>query len=260
MAANMLEALIPAAADETVGGIIDALADPVVELVDSIASALEVYDGEDAKSDGKKAEKAERVEKAKIQAPTAAKATIGGVERIVGGWAEYVVSRRRAGWEISKTRPNTNYAGRTVIGAADVVSSINRPLALQDAIGLFSTALKTYEQKLPTLVRGGAEIARAPALSAGDFEGIDVTDFDELHDAAVSASGAAAAAGSSGGPGRPPRPPAWPALPTRAVSTADDPAVLRLESAVLPYVSALETYQAAVASHLDKAAAAIAAQ
>lgn len=48
-----------------------------------------------------------------------------------------------------------------------------------------------------------------------------------------------------------------PMLPSRSVQVSDDEAVLRLESAVAPYVASIESLQAALAAQLDAAAAAV---
>ena len=68
------------------------------------------------------------------EAPASARATVGGVDYAIGGWAEYEIARRRADWDARRAvrgggdldgaRPSARYGGRTYIYADDAVESI----------------------------------------------------------------------------------------------------------------------------------------
>jgi hypothetical protein len=186
-------------------------------------------------------------------------------------------------------RPGREYAARTYIHADDAVRSVlggrarhGAPSPLQRAAARLADALARMEDRLcdpaddgvwecapASALRQGRSPAPAPAfyytippVTSADLRAFAAdpdraADPDALSDLGDDALSIAAALGEPA--------PAMPALaargvpplPARAVPVSDDEAVLRLESAVAPYVATVEGLQAALASRLDATAAAV---
>jgi hypothetical protein len=193
-------------------------------------------------------------------------------------------------------RPGREYAGRTYIHADDAVRSVlgggagpksqRRAAPLQRAATRLADALARMEDRLcdpaddgvwecapASALRGtpgfGHRLAAdaalhftIPPLTSADLRAFaadpeQAADPDTLSDLGEDALSVAAAVGEPA-----PLMPALaarglPPLPARAVPVSDDEAVLRLESAVAPYVATVEGLQAALATRLDATAAAV---
>lgn len=216
-------------------------------------------------------------------APRLARATVGGVERVVGGWAEYEIARRAA----ARSRPGARYPGRTYIHAGDAARSIaasvaqrlggaaggaadavpaGRRGALDRAAERLARALDVLEDQLcegdpweGVALRAGPAAATlvVPALTAADLRDFDEGDPEALYELAGAAAALAAATGVAVPPPLPAARAPLPALPPQAVPTGDDAAVLEVEASAGPYLASLEELRAALATRLDATAAAL---
>jgi len=208
------------------------------------------------------------------------RAVVGGVEHVVGGWALHAANRRKDRADAGGERPGALYTGRTYVYADDAVNSLTAdtwesPGVLRGALLHLGDALARLEDRLcepdedsvwecgrlrpdagpshlsigiPALTSTDLRLAAAdPAVGA---------DPDALRDLADAALEVAAVVGEV----LPPLPQieGLTDFPDHPVRVADDEAVLRLESSVVPHLATLEQYQAALATRLDEVAAAVA--
>jgi hypothetical protein len=191
-------------------------------------------------------------------------AVVGGVEYSVGGWGSYEISRRQARWAATATggaaaagaAAQSRYAGRTYIHAEDAVRSVveagKGAKVLRRAATALAAALRLKEEAMV------AAMATSPGgLVIPPLTSAEVQDFADRADASVDPEclyeigvGVADVLGDPA----PATPASLPTLPSRTVYVSNDAAVLRLEAAVEPYVSALELMQAALANQMEKAA------
>jgi hypothetical protein len=221
-----------------------------------------------------------------------ARAVVGGAEYVVGGWAAYEIDRRREraaalaeqGAIVAGNPPRARYPpGRKYIHAHDAVHSVMSRArrtgaydadlgetalvaaakhlaaelaALEDRIcepdedGVWEVALGHVLVVPPLTSADLAEFAADPAAQ------VDPAALKALADdaARVAAYGVTAQAlADTPEPSRPALPP----LPADTVPLGDDAAVLRLEGAVEPYVSAVEELQAEAATRFETAARAV---
>lgn len=227
--------------------------------------------------------------------PAGARATVGGVDYAVGGWAEYEIARRRANWDAQKTvtggdsgeRPATHYGGRTYIYADDAVESImagsravvgggrargGRGSALQRAAERLASTLRRMEDHLcdpdedgvwECAALAGTPSLTMPALTSADLAAFAADPGAQRDPDAMKALGdditvVAASTGTALPAAMPPLADVHlPPLPLRAVLVSDDEAVLRLEAGVAPYVKSIEQMQAALAVRLEAASVAV---
>jgi len=208
----------------------------------------------------------------------APKAIVGGVEHVVGGWALHAANRRRYRAEASGARPGALYSGRTYVYADDAVNSITAdtwetPGVLRSALLHLSDALARLEDRLCepdedsvwecgklTSVMGAHMSIGIPSLTSTDLRMAAANsalgaDPDALRDLADAALEVAAVVGEV----LPPLPQIEGLMnfPDHPIRVADDEAVLRLESSVVPHLATLEQYQAALATRLDEVASAV---
>ena len=207
-------------------------------------------------------------------------AIVGGREFVLGGWGAYEADRRAVQWELER-RPYRPYYAVEAAGPEDAVRSLvtggsrgfgGRALKgaaarLQLALGALEDQYCSGEDGFFCATPARPDSLTIPPLTAADLRAfledpeswVDPVELYELGEAAgVAAAGAGAA---------------LPALPRPAgalvregasayglgapIPVDDDEAVMRLEASVAPRVAELEALQAAVATRLDRAAAAI---
>lgn len=216
---------------------------------------------------------------------------LGGTEVVVGGWAAYEATRRRARWKSNPhsrvARPLSNYTGRTYITGQDTLESLIGARASggagapQDPLALsaerLAAALENFEQALAkdrtatVWARLGVPPDAPFAVSTITAEDvrytIPETSVHELHriaeDAGIFASNYAREDELASL--RPPHPPgSLPPLPAREVACGvacgitargADRNIARLEAATVPRASAIEAYRGGVAAVFDASAA-----
>lgn len=208
-----------------------------------------------------------------------ARAVVGGVEHVVGGWSQHAINSRfwRARSDPS-SRPGALYSGRTYVYAEDAVNSISaetwaRPGILKAAIERLAAELGRLEDKLcepdaddvwecraPLAGPSTGAVIVVPPLTSADLReaaadpqlGTDPEMMQELSEAVLEVA-------ASVGTVLPamPRMAGLPGFPDEPVAVADDEAVLRLESSVAKHLATLEEYQAVLAERIGAAADAI---
>jgi hypothetical protein len=208
------------------------------------------------------------------------KATVGGVEFVVGGWGRYEASLRQEQWRQGRRRPGLNYAGRSYVGAGDAVRSLlsggapdAQPLRiaarrLARALGRLEDGLCSPDEDgawecAPIGARRSGAVV-VPVLVSSDLAAFAASPTEPADAEALRSLGAAvlevAAAAGAPLPAIPElvaRGDRFPPLPPTLVPVSDDEGVLQLESEVRPHVEALEGLQAAVADRMDRAAGAV---
>jgi len=208
------------------------------------------------------------------------RAVVGGREFALGGWGAYEADRRAILWEI-EGRPYRGYYAADLAGPEDAVRSLvsggsrgfgNRALAgaaarLELALGRLEDQYCSGEDGFFCAAPARPDSLTVPPLTAADLRAFledpeAWADPAELYELGAAAGVAAAGAGAALPPLPPPtagfaRARALPGEPEGLVPVGDDAAVMRLEASVAPQVAGLEALQAAVATRLDRAAAAI---
>jgi hypothetical protein len=204
-----------------------------------------------------------------------ATAVVGGTEYAVGGWANYELRRRH---ERQKTGDDygsmsSYYPHLREVRSEDVVKSVlGTPTALIRAAKRMAKALGRLEDKLcdpdadgvweccdETPSKGEAKGSPSmyltiPALTSADVRDLNTTDPESLQSIGESVVTMAAGFGKVLSP----MPDIHvPMLPYRAAPVSNDSAVIRLESAARPHIDSVEELQAALATRMDEAAAAI---
>lgn len=211
------------------------------------------------------------------------RAVVGGREFVLGGWGAYEADRRAALWEFEGSRYRPYYAA-DLAGPEDAVRSLvsggsrgfgNRALSgaasrLQLALGSLEDQYCSGEDGFFCAAPARPDSLTIPPLTAADLRAFledpeSWADPSELYELGEAAGVAAAGAGAALPPLPPPtaafaRESDVPREPEGLVPVDDDAAVMRLEASVAPRVAGLEALQAAVATRLDLAAAAIEAR
>lgn len=207
-----------------------------------------------------------------VHAEDAALSVLGASRATVGGAAG-----------LRPLKPRASALQKAARRLADVLARVEDRLCDSDSDGVWECAppsalsaeLRPKSHARGEVAERGAQVARGaapalvltiPSVTSADLRAFaddpaqqdDPEDLEDLGDGVLSlvatigarAGAALPAMPSLAARGRPP-------LPARAVPVTDDEAVLRLEASVAPYVASVELMQAALASRLDAAAAAI---
>jgi hypothetical protein len=209
-----------------------------------------------------------------------ATAVVGGTEFTIGGWGAYELRRRHERKKTGDDDGNISayYPHLKNVHAEDVVkSALGTPTVLNKAAERLARVLGRLEDKVcdpdadgvwecsEATPSKGEETKGAPsmyltipALTSADVRDLITTDNVRDPESLQSMGESVVVMAAGFGKVLSPMPDTHvPLLPYRAAPVSNDSAVIRLESAVRPHIDSVEELQAALATRMDEAAAAI---